>query len=146
MKLSHIIGLLVIVIAITVIVSTTSEVSTYATFAEATEIAAKDSDKKIHVAGSLKKDAAGRILGMDYQPQIDPNHFTFRLVDRDQQEKLVVYGNPKPQDFERSEQVVVIGNMQGGEFVAEKILMKCPSKYQETEIKGAEKAKAQASL
>lgn len=146
MKLSHIIGLIVIVIAITVIVSTTSEVSTYATFAEATEIAANNRTRKIHVAGELKKDAAGQIMEMSYQPEVDPNHFTFKLIDRDKQEKLVVYGNPKPQDFERSEQVVVIGNMQGGEFVAEKILMKCPSKYQETEIKGAEKARTQASL
>lgn len=146
MKLSYIIGLIVIVIAITVIVSTTSEVSTYATFAEATEIAAKNSGRKIHVAGSLKKDAAGHIAEMTYQPEIDPNRFTFKLIDRDNQETLVVSDDPKPQDFERSEQVVVIGNMQGGEFVAEKILMKCPSKYEETEIKGAQKAKAQASL
>jgi cytochrome c-type biogenesis protein CcmE len=41
-----------------------------------------------------------------------------------------------PADFKRSEQVVVIGTYKTKEmFVAEKILMKCPSKYQETDVK-----------
>ncbi len=146
MKLSHIIGLIVIVVAIVVIVSTTAEVSTYATFAEATEIAAKDSDRKIHVSGFLKKDASGQLVDINYQPEIDPNRFTFRLIDRNREEKIVIYSNPKPQDFERSDSIVVIGNMQHGAFVAEKMLLKCPSKYTETEIKGAEKARTQASL
>ena len=35
----------------------------------------------------------------------------------------------KPQDFEKSEQIVVIGKMEAGNFVASDILMKCPSKY-----------------
>ena len=35
----------------------------------------------------------------------------------------------KPQDFERSEQIVLIGKVQGDEFHASDILMKCPSKY-----------------
>jgi cytochrome c-type biogenesis protein CcmE len=47
----------------------------------------------------------------------------------------VVYRNPKPADFERSEQIVIIGNVQKDIFVADKILMKCPSKYTEKEIK-----------
>jgi cytochrome c-type biogenesis protein CcmE len=143
MKITHIIGIIVIVVAIVVIVSTTKDVSTYVTFKEATEMASSGKSSKVHIVGTLKKDAAGHIQEMNYQPEIDPNHFTFTLVDRNNESKTVIYGNPKPQDFERSEQVVVIGTMQDGEFVADKILMKCPSKYQETELKGAGK---QASL
>ncbi|MDJ1469864.1 cytochrome c maturation protein CcmE [Cytophagaceae bacterium DM2B3-1] len=146
MKITHIIGIIVIVVAIAVIVSTTKDVSTYVTFKEAADMAASGKSTKVHVVGSLKKDATGNILEMSYQPEIDPNHFTFKLIDRDNKETIVVYDNPKPQDFERSEQVVVIGHMQNNEFIAEKILMKCPSKYQETEIKGTEKAGSQASL
>jgi cytochrome c-type biogenesis protein CcmE len=43
-----------------------------------------------------------------------------------------------PPDFSRAEQVVVIGAYKDQDlFVADKILMKCPSKYQETELKTA---------
>jgi cytochrome c-type biogenesis protein CcmE len=143
MKITHIFGIIVIVVAIAVIVSTTNDVSTYVTFKEATEMASSGKAGKVHIVGTLKKDAAGHITEMSYQPEIDPNHFTFTLVDRNNEAKTVVYDNPKPQDFERSEQVVVIGSMQNGEFVASKILMKCPSKYQETELKETGK---QASL
>jgi cytochrome c-type biogenesis protein CcmE len=40
----------------------------------------------------------------------------------------------KAQDFELSEQVVVTGEMQNGTFVANEVLMKCPSKYKDEEI------------
>jgi cytochrome c-type biogenesis protein CcmE len=85
---------------------------------------------------------------MEYQPQIDPNYFSFVLVDENNEEKQVVYSSPKPQDFERSEQIVIIGSMQDKHFVADKILMKCPSKYQENEIKvnGSESKQANAQL
>jgi cytochrome c-type biogenesis protein CcmE len=43
---------------------------------------------------------------------------------------------------------VIIGSIQDKRFVADKILMKCPSKYQENEIKvdGAEGKQAKAQL
>ena len=41
---------------------------------------------------------------------------------------------PKPQDFELSEQIVLTGEMDGERFVADEILMKCPSKYKNEEI------------
>jgi cytochrome c-type biogenesis protein CcmE len=40
-----------------------------------------------------------------------------------------------PPDLQRSEQVVVIGSFREDVFVADKILLKCPSKYEEEEIK-----------
>jgi len=43
--------------------------------------------------------------------------------------RQVVYPNPKPANFEDAEQVVVNGRMEGDVFVAEHILVKCPSKY-----------------
>jgi cytochrome c-type biogenesis protein CcmE len=44
-------------------------------------------------------------------------------------EKKVIYKSVKPQDFEKSEKVVVIGSMLNDEFVASSLLLKCPSKY-----------------
>ena len=43
--------------------------------------------------------------------------------------KQVVYKGTKPQDFEKSEQVVVMGKMEGETFKASSLLLKCPSKY-----------------
>ena len=51
-----------------------------------------------------------------------------------QKEQKVYYNEPMPPDFTRSEKVVVIGNYQNNDFVARKILLKCPSKYQEEKI------------
>ena len=130
MKITHIIALIVIAVAVGIIVSTAGDASTYVTFKEA-ETMAKDGDgKSIHVVGKLKKDPAGQILGMAYNPVIDANRFEFLLIDNNNREQKVVYSNPKPQDFDKSEQVVVIGQMQGNYFQCEKILMKCPSKYE----------------
>ncbi|QHT68627.1 cytochrome c maturation protein CcmE [Rhodocytophaga rosea] len=148
MKKAHIFGIVIIAVAIAVIVSTAGDASSYVSFKEAAELAADGKDKKVHVVGTLKKGNTGEIIGMQYQPQIDPNYFSFRLIDQNNEEREVIYSSPKPQDFERSEQIVIIGSMQNDRFVADKILMKCPSKYQENEIKvdGAKNEQAKAQL
>jgi cytochrome c-type biogenesis protein CcmE len=43
----------------------------------------------------------------------------------------VYYNQPKPQDFERSEEITMKGYATDTAFIAEEILMKCPSKYNE---------------
>jgi cytochrome c-type biogenesis protein CcmE len=134
MKISHIIAIVIIAVAIGIIISTTGNASQYVSFKEAFQMASEGDDDKVHVVGKLKKDPLGNFL-MDYQPTKDPNFFTFILVDNDQQEKQVVYYHPKPQDFEKSEQVVIVGNVKENVFVAKDILMKCPSKYENQEIK-----------
>ena len=135
MKKTHIFGILVIAIAIGIIVTTAGDASSYVTFQEAYTMAKEGSNAEIHVVGTLKKDPNGHIVGMSYQPQVDPNYFSFILLDNNKEERKVVLLKPKPQDFDRSEQVVVVGSMQGDEFVASNVLLKCPSKYQENEMK-----------
>ncbi|MFC6996066.1 cytochrome c maturation protein CcmE domain-containing protein [Rufibacter roseus] len=135
MKRIHIIGILVIAVAISIMMSTASDASVYVPFSEAKARAQEGDDTKVHVVGRLKKDAQGHIVGMKYDPVLDPNYFSFVLVDTNRVEQTVVYYNPKPQDFDRSEQVVITGSMQKEIFVADKILLKCPSKYTENEVK-----------
>lgn len=137
MKLSHIIILLIIAVSIGVIISTTGDASQYVDFAKAEEMAKDGDDDQVHIVGKLAKDADGVIKGMIYDPMTDPNKFQFTMIDNQNIERTVIYKNAKPQDFDKSEQVVVVGTMQGDIFVAEQILMKCPSKYEETEVKGA---------
>jgi cytochrome c-type biogenesis protein CcmE len=138
MKKIQIFGLIIIAVAIGIIVSTAGDASTYVDFTKAKEMAQDGDNESIHVVGKLKKDVSGKIVEMDYRPEIDPNYFVFTLVDNQNVEQRVVYKNTKPQDFDKSEQVVVVGKMKEGTFSAEKILMKCPSKYENGKMETTE--------
>ena len=133
MKKGHVIGLGVIAIAIVIIMSSIGDASSYENFATALEMKQNGEDKAIHVVGKLKKDTSGEVQGIEVRE--DKTSFTFLLVDTEGTEQKVFYNQPVPADFQRSEQVVVIGSYRDKEiFVADKILMKCPSKYQETTV------------
>ncbi|MFN8153163.1 MAG: cytochrome c maturation protein CcmE [Bacteroidia bacterium] len=120
MKKIHIIAIVVIAVALAVIVSTISNSSTYAPFSTAVE----HQGKTFHIVGKVNK--AKEFI---YNPESNANIFGFYLVDNEGIEKKVLYNGTKPQDFERSEQIVVVGKMEGDEFHANQLLMKCPSKY-----------------
>jgi len=124
MKKTHIIGIIVIALAIGILMSMSGEVATYSAFSDA-----KGSDAVAKIAGQLKKDKE-----MYYNPEEDPNYFSFYLEDFEGEVKKVVLLSDKPQDFEMSEQIVVTGQMKGEEFIATDILLKCPSKYKDEEI------------
>ena len=132
MKKSHILGLIVIAVAVSIIISTAGDASSYVTFEEAREMASRGNEKKIHVVGELPKSEYGEIVGI--QPSEDLLSFSFLMVDSEGDEQRVFYSEPMPTDFKRSEQVVVVGSYSNEIFVADKILMKCPSKYQEEAI------------
>lgn len=129
MKKSYIVALVVIAVAVGVILSVAGDASSYVTFDEAYSLSTKGDASKVHVVGELKKNVAGGIVGI--RPSDDRLSFTFLMVDEKGQEQKVFYNEPMPPDFQRSEKVVVIGNYNDDLFVASKILMKCPSKYQE---------------
>ena len=136
MKKGHIIGLGFIAVAIVIIMTSIGDASSYESFSTAWEMKQDGEDKAIHVVGQLKKDGEGQVTGI--QVREDKTSFTFLLVDNEGTEQKVFYNEPVPADFQRSEQVVVIGSYRDKEiFVADKILMKCPSKYQETEVQAA---------
>lgn len=132
MKKSHIFLLIVIAIAIGIIVSTADDASTYVGFSEAWAMSTSGNNKEIHVVGQLKKDPNGHILGI--RDGEDKVSFSFIMVDDEGKEQQVNYGQPMPPDFTRSEKVVVIGSYKGDVFSASKIILKCPSKYQEENI------------
>jgi cytochrome c-type biogenesis protein CcmE len=120
MKKSYIIALAVIAIAIAAILSTVSDSSTYASFSTAIS----HPKKEFHIVGKLNKEKP-----QEYNPAQNADLFSFYMVDNEGKECKVVLNRTKPQDFERSEQIVIIGKMKGDEFHASDVLMKCPSKY-----------------
>ena len=135
MKKSSIFGLVVIAIAIAVIISVYSSSSTYGTFSDAQE-----TESQLQVVGQLDK---GKDL--QYDATKDANYFSFYMNDNKGQNCKVVFSGAKPQDFERSEQIVLTGQMRGNEFHASKILMKCPSKYTKDQVEITEFKAKQAN-
>jgi cytochrome c-type biogenesis protein CcmE len=133
MKKSHVLAIVLIAAAIAIIIATTGDASTYVNFDQAFQMASSGNRTSIHVVGELKKDEHGNIFGLEKSP--DRLSFSFILVDQNKKEQKVYYNEPMPPDFLRSEKVVVIGGYLGDNFVASKILLKCPSKYQEQKLK-----------
>ncbi|MEM8909225.1 MAG: cytochrome c maturation protein CcmE [Bacteroidota bacterium] len=124
MKKKHLVGIAMIAVAIALLLSLSEDVSTYATFKEAIA-----SGQRVKISGALSKDKE-----MYYDPEEDPNYFSFYIKDSEGVENKVVLLSERPQEFERSEQIVLTGSMKGEEFVATEMLMKCPSKYKDEEI------------
>lgn len=136
MKKSSIFGMIVIAIAIAVIISTYATTSTYGTFNDA-----RQTEGELHINGHLNKTKK-----LYYDALKDANYFSFYMKDSKGDECKVVFNGTKPQDFERSEQLVLTGQMVGNEFHASKILMKCPSKYTEDKVEVTEVKAKTASL
>lgn len=120
MKKVHLLIIIFIALSIGAIMSTFSDSSTYADFSQAFD----NTGEEFHVVGKWVKEK-----NWEYNPEKNPDLFMFYMTDNNGVEKKVKLLKSKPQDFERSEQVVLVGKADGEAFVATEILMKCPSKY-----------------
>lgn len=129
------IGLLVVVallgmagITAFAMMGTGSSAGKYTTFQRA-----KASGDVVHVAGKwVRRDDA------HYYPERDL--FQFYLEDSTQQVQLVNYHEPMPVNFMEADKIVVEGKFHQEAFEAEKIFMKCPSKYNDEKITAGEGA------
>jgi len=121
-KRQYIIAALLITAGVIVFINSSKDVSSYANFIDA-------KGNRVKVVGTLSKDKP-----MSYDPENKPDEFAFYMKDGNEEEKKVVLAQPKPQDFEMSEQIVVTGSLKNDVFYADEILMKCPSKYKDEEI------------
>lgn len=124
MKKSAIFGIVTIAIAIAIIICTYGSSSSYGTFKDA-----QNNGGELHIIGHVDKQKE-----MVYDATKDANYFSFYMRDTIGNECKVVYTNTKPEDFEKSDKIVLVGRMDKGEFHASHILMKCPSKYKNDQI------------
>ncbi len=124
MKKSHILAIGIVAIAIGILISASKDVTTYSNFAQATQ-----NGDRVKLIGQLVKDRP-----VEYNPEKDPNYMAFYMKDEAGEVRQVVLRAAKPQDFERSESIVLTGQMQGDNFEASDMLLKCPSKYKDQEI------------
>jgi cytochrome c-type biogenesis protein CcmE len=91
---------------------------------------AREGNRIVQVAGALEKGSSS------YVDTKESLYFT--LKDPQSQETLRVrYKGLKPANFEDAISIVAIGRYDTGakEFEADKLLVKCPSKYQGAEVK-----------
>lgn len=93
------------------------QVGGYMNFAQAAE-----TGTSAHVVGEWVEDR-------QFQYDRDRNVFSFYMKDEAGSIRQVNYPNPKPANFEDAERLVVNGRAVGDVFVADHILVKCPSKY-----------------
>ncbi len=93
-------------------------VTPYVPFSEAME----REGEFVQVIGTLKEGQPARH---------EEGHFTFHMKDKEGRELQVQHEGVKPLNFEHAEQVVVLGRYDSVNrlFKAEKLLVKCPSKY-----------------
>ncbi len=129
MKKTHLLAMAIVAIAIGILISASKDVTTYADFSKASQ-----SGDKVKLIGQLVKDKA-----VEYDPAKDPNYLAFYLRDEAGEVRKVELHAAKPQDFERSESIVLTGEMKGDIFAASDMLLKCPSKYKDQEIYVREK-------
>lgn len=130
MKLKSVIGLALMVgFASLLFMNFGDQVGGYMDFAEA-----EASGSNAHVVGQWVKDQPST-----YDPA--RNVFTFHMQDDAGLVRQVQYPNPKPANFEDAEKLVIEGYAKGDVFVAEHILVKCPSKYNDArELQNVENA------
>lgn len=124
MKSIHIIAIGMIIIAIVLLITASGDMSAYSSFVDADK-----TTQKVKVVALLSKDK-----DMYYNPEENPNLFSFYARDLEGHERKVVLLGAKPRDFELSEQIVITGKMKDGAFMASDLLLKCPSKYKDEEI------------
>jgi cytochrome c-type biogenesis protein CcmE len=121
MKKTQIILIVILAAAVGVIISMRGDASSYVPFSKA----GQNPTESYHVVGKLDKSRP-----MEYNPHEDANKFSFYLKDGEGKECQVIFHGTKPENFEHADQVVIVGKAVGnGQFVADKILTKCPSKY-----------------
>jgi cytochrome c-type biogenesis protein CcmE len=85
-------------------------------------------DKTVKATGSWVKEK-------NYVINKEERTFTFFMQDENGTEMKVVFEGTMPNNFETATSVVVTGQYKQGYFHARDILTKCPSKYEETNVK-----------
>ena len=122
MKKIHIVLLVCIAAVIAVLISFMGTLTTYDTV----ETAKKKQGQFVHLIAKLDK-----TVPVEYDALKNPNYLSFMAVDSLGSKVKVVYNQPKPQNFEHSERLVLKGKMQADVFNCDEILTKCPSKYKD---------------
>ncbi len=95
-----------------------STLNPYVSFSEAAQ-----SGQTVQVIGTLAEQGP-----INYD--LESGNLIFSLIDEEGTEALVIYDGAKPENFEHADNIVLIGQYRDNAFYADKLLVKCPSKYE----------------
>ena len=126
MKKTHIAILIGIAVLIGCLLAYSVDFSTYDTI----DSAKMKQGKFVHLIAKLDISHP-----LEYEPAKNPNYLSFYAIDSLGGTTKVIYRNSKPADLEKSERIVMKGNMQKDHFECKEILLKCPSKYKDDKEK-----------
>lgn len=125
MKVKYIVGLLIIAVFVTW--GLYSFVETTVTYVALSEVATTQGT--VQVMGKIDFDA------VNYNAE--ESRLEFIITDLENPESdfrlQVIYGGVVPGNFEQATSVVAKGRYDNGVFMADQLLVKCPSKYQGTD-------------
>lgn len=79
--------------------------------------------KEVHVSGTMDH--------ASLRQNLSKGEATFKITDQGHDLNVLYRGKPQP-NLANATTVVVIGKMEGDQFVAHDMLLKCPSKYEST--------------
>ena len=83
--------------------------------------------KFVQIIGKLDKSAPVEYRG---------ENFTFTIIDKDNTRVMIDYKGAKPLNFDHATNIVAVGKYKSSDrvFKADKLLLKCPSKYQKRSV------------
>jgi len=122
MKKIHIILLVLVAAAIAVLISFLKTTTTY----DSVDTAISKPGQFVHLMARLDKSEP-----VEYDALKNPNYLAFTAIDTLGKSVKVIYHNPKPENFEVSERLVLKGKYKDGYFDCKSIQTKCPSKYKD---------------
>ena len=86
--------------------------------------AAREASGSVQVKGLLDAGAEA--------PHTEGEYFVFTIQDEDTGDRLLVrYHGTKPDQFDEAHHIVAVGQFRDGAFQSDKLLIKCPSKYEQ---------------
>lgn len=126
-KLKFIIGGIVILVAVIFLVaqSISSTGAYYMTVADLNAKSGELTGQKIRVSGAIVQESE------DWNPT--ELMLNFHMTDETEQEVLVSFHGSRPSNFSRATEAIVEGELTpDGTFHADSLLLKCPSRYEES--------------
>ncbi len=118
MKPKYVIGIAIIIVFVVFgAFSFRKTLTPYVTFDEA-----RKSGATVQVIGD--------IVLTEVKYDIEIHQLQFPIANEHGERMTVVYDGTKPSNFDQADRVVVIGKYENEVFVADQLLVKCPSKYQ----------------
>jgi cytochrome c-type biogenesis protein CcmE len=84
-------------------------------------------------SGATNVHLKGKLVKTSIHNDLKERKIRFQIQDASGEVMDVIYSGAPPQDMSQATEIVAIGSVKGSEFHSDKLLIKCPSKYEGNE-------------